>query len=459
MAALKHIIVQRWNTIDESWRVAIVTFVVARLFYFVWSVVIFAIQPIAIQNFELSNEPILSIFQLENSKAYIYSREIQGQILTFQAANPATLIDQQTGSIWDISTGKARQGALEGTALPAGKTQPNEIFPYQGIQPYSGRWLAMWQRFDANWYVSIAERGYGTIPGDVHFPPLYPLLMRVVQPIIGNTFLAGLLISHLATLYLLKLLYDVYSAWGDRTAARRSVLFFVIYPTFFFCFSTYTESLFLVTVLLALHALSKRSWLWAGFWTFCAVLTRLQGVALLIPMLWTMWRDQPFLRKFTHWAGGIIAGSSGLLYLYLRSQQSSADTIPLAEPELHARIVTPWQAYWSAIQNLFSSHATFIDILNWSITTLLIVMIIVGWKRLPIEYNLFAVFSLLITIIRMVDTQPLNSMTRYSLTIFPIFFLLSQSAENPWIQRAIIYGSVLLSLYLSGQFFLWGWVG
>jgi len=448
----------RWNRLAESWRFAITAFVLARLFYALWSWVIFSIQPVAIQNFELSGEPIVSIFNLQNSAAHVYLRQVNGETLIFQLVDKENMIDQQTRSIWNISDGTAVRGQYQNSVLASAKTRPADIFPYHRVTPYPGVWLAMWQRFDANWYVSIAENGYGSIPGDVHFPPLFPLLMRTLQPIFRSTFLAGLFISHLATVFALKLLYDVFTQWGETRIGRRAFIFFVIYPSTFFLFSAYSEPLFLVVALLSLRAMNSRSWSWAGFWIFCAILIRLQGVALLAPMLFLMWRDDPFLRKRAHWAGVSIAGIGGVFYLYIRSKQVTENTIPFAETDLHARLVPPWQSYWYAVETIFSRNATLIDILNWIIVTLFIILLIWGWKKIPLAYNIYTLFSLLIILTRMVETQPLMSMSRYSLTLFPSFYALSLAGENPWLRRAIIYISILLNLFLSGQFFIWGWV-
>ncbi|HSJ86493.1 MAG TPA: mannosyltransferase family protein, partial [Anaerolineales bacterium] len=246
MAHLRNILAQRWNNIDASWRVAMAAFLITRFFYLLWSWVIFSIQPVAVQNFELSGEPILSVFQLESSDAHVYLREVNGGTLVFQAASKTHLIDQNTNSVWDISEGKAIQGPFKGFILPKSKTMPADLFPYHNVLPYAGKWLAMWQRFDANWYISIAEHGYGSTPGDDHFPPLFPLLIRILLPITKNGLLAGLVISHIATLIALKLLYDVFSQWGEKQATRRALIFFVLYPTFFFFFSAYSEPVFLL---------------------------------------------------------------------------------------------------------------------------------------------------------------------------------------------------------------------
>jgi hypothetical protein len=449
---------QRWKTIDEAWRFAIIAFLAARLFYALWSLAILAVQPLAVQNIELSNEPILTIFNLQDSQTYTYLREINGKVLNFRATSASTVGDLQTGSTWDISTGLALQGQFQGTVLSPSKTAPSEIFPYHSTKTYPKRWLAIWQRFDANWYTSVADNGYGTIGGDDHFPPLFPVLIRILEPLFGSAFLAGLLISHLATLYALKLLHDTFNEWGGSYLAKRTVLFLLIYPTSFFLFSVYTESLFLVTALLSLHDMKKGSWAWAGFWIFCAVLTRLQGAALIVPMIYLMWREHSFLRKAVSWFGLAIPALGGLFYLFLRSTQVNHGVVPLVEADWHARLVPPWKTYWYAIQTLASGRFTFIDLLNWTVVTLFLILLVVGWRKIPLEYNLYTAFSLLIMLIRIVETQPLISMSRYSLTLFPSFFIFSLAGENPWLRRLIIYTFIPLNLYLSAQFFLWGWV-
>lgn len=459
MTLFNNILLPRWKSLEASWRFAIVAFIIVRIFYMLWSWIILTIQPLSVQNIDLSGESLLTIFNLQNSQAYIYLREVQGQSLTFRAAEDvSTVTDLQTGSIWDISTGTAIRGQYNGLTLASSKTRPLEIFPYHNAEPYSIKWLAIWQRFDANWYISIAETGYGGIKGDVHFPPLFPILIRILKPLLGNAFLAGLVISNLAALYAIKLLYKTFSEWGGDLPAKRTTLLMLIYPTSFFLFSAYTESLFLVTALLSLQYMRRHSWAWAGFWAFCAILTRLQGVALAIPMIYLIWREGRFMQKASHWFGLAVPAIGGLLYLFLRSRHMTQNIVPLVETDLHAQLGFPWESYWYAIQTLLSGQFSFVDVLNLVIVTLFIILLVSGWRKIPLEYNLYTTFSLLIMLIRIVETQPLNSMSRYSLTLFPSFFILGLASEGPWIRRLIIYIFIPLNLYLSAQFFLWGWV-
>jgi len=458
VTSFKNALAQRWKALDQSWRFAIAAFLIVRLFYGLWSWTILTVQPLAIQNIGLSDEPVLTVFNLQTSQAHTYLRELDGQTLTFRAAGSDTAVDLQTGSLWDPSTGIALAGQYKGAALPPSKTTPADIFPYYNARPYPVNWLAIWQRFDANWYISVAETGYGGIAGDDHFPPLFPVLIRILQPLFGSAFLAGLFIAHLATFYAIKLLYDTFHQLGGVQLAKQSTLFILIYPASFFLFSVYSESLFLVAALLSFQQMKKRSWVWAGFWIFCAILTRLQGAALILPMMYLMWLDRPFLRKPVQWFGLALPALGGSFYLFLRSRQVTDGAIPFVEAAWHARLVPPWETYWYAIQTLLSGNFTFIDALNWSVITLFMILLIAGWRKIPLEYNLYTATSLLIILLRIVETQPLISMSRYALNLFPCFFILGFAGENPWIRRLIIYTFAPLNLYLSAQFFLWGWV-
>lgn len=54
--------------------------------------------------------------------------------------------------------------------------------------------------------------------------------------------------------------------------------------------------------------------------------------------------------------------------------------------------------------------------------------------------------------------KPLYSFSRYTLAFIPTFMLLGRAGQNGIIHRLILYPSVALFLYFSGQFFIWGWV-
>ena len=125
---------------------------------------------------------------------------------------------------------------------------------------------------------------------------------------------------------------------------------------------------------------------------------------------------------------------------------------------LHAKFVLPWDNIFAAISLLASGRGSIVDALNLIVTLGLIAMMFAVWKKLPLEYTLYSLSMLVAPMFRMTTTQPLVSMTRYALVIFPVFIVLGIWGRNQWVNRAVIYTSVLLQLYLSAQFILWGWV-
>jgi hypothetical protein len=444
---------------NKAIRWGLVAFLVARVVLTVWSLLIALLLPVQVKNLDLFGSPVLATLNLKTSERHAYSRQVDGTVLTFHSGEPGQVVDVQTSSVWSLSDGRAVSGALAGRTLSASPFTSEDIFPYRGVAAESNLLLAPWQRFDANWYVAIAERGYGTMSGDTHFAPFYPALVRLFGMFIGNYFVAGLLISNLATVAMLAVLYLIVSEYFDASVATRAGVFLLIFPTALFFFSAYTESLFVIAALLALWSMQKQNWLWAGFWSFCAILVRLQGVALFVPLLYALWAARPIDKKFARLASlGLPVGAIAL-YLFIRAVGGDATIIPTSEPSLFARLVPPWENYVYALQTIASGRFTIADVLNWLVTTIFVVLLVVGWRKLPVVYSLYAAASIVVLTMRLVDTQPLNSMVRYVLTLFPIFILLGIWGKNAWAQRAIVYSSFPLALFLSAQFVMWGWVG
>jgi hypothetical protein len=80
------------------------------------------------------------------------------------------------------------------------------------------------------------------------------------------------------------------------------------------------------------------------------------------------------------------------------------------------------------------------------------------WQRHRLGWGLYSAMLLLFMLLPSSEFKPLYSFSRYALAFFPTFFLLAQAGRQPHVNRAILYPSLILYLYFSAQFFIWGWV-
>ena len=440
------------------WRFAITSVIAARLLYTLWSFAILSLFPVAIQNTNLFGEPVLTAFDLRMSQRYVYSRVVGEDILTFRTANGNSVRDAQTNSTWKLSDGEAVEGPLAGSRLQVSTVPVESVFPYKGVEANPTPLLAIWQHFDANWYLSIAQNGYGQFPDDTHFAPLYPLLIRLFYPFVGNWLVAGLILSQLFLIWLVKELYEVYEDWGGREIAQKSVFYLLIFPSAFFLFSAYAEPLFILTSILALQGIRSRRWLPAGLWTACAILSRVQGVALLLPLAYALWKTYRFHVSSQHFKAFIFPSLAAIAYIVLRIVAGAPSVIPISEPSVAAKLVWPWNSFVDALRMFWDGSFTYLNAVNLALTLLVVTLLIYGWKKIPIEYSLYSIACVLILVMREVETQPFNPMIRYALTIPPVFYMLAQFSKDRWINRLILITSLLLGLYLSAQFFMWGFV-
>lgn len=448
-----------WQKTPPAWKFSLLSVTLMRVFYTLWSLIFLSAFPLVVQNQEFFGEQIVTVFDLHTSRSYAYQRLVDEELLNFQKFDSQHLIDTKTGSIWRSSDGRATLGFYEGQSLSPTKITTERLFPYQGVSVDADPWLAIWQRFDVNWYLAISQNGYGHVSGDVHFPPLFPLLIRLTSLVFRNDFISALIISQFALYLMVKLLYDVFTEWGGEHMAKGGIFFLLIFPTSFFFFSAYTEALFMTVAIFCLRAIQSSRWHWAGFWLCCAILIRLQGVALLLPLAWsllhTRFRNTRLVDLFFAGLGPMVAIG---IYLLIRARGGDPSIIPFTETNLHARIVPPWDNLIYSVRYIFNGSAGYIDILNLAALILFSILLVVHWKKFPLEYGLFSAASLVVLTMRLVDTQPLNSMIRYLLTVFPVFYLFGIFAENKWINRLMFVCFLILNLFLSAQFFLWGWV-
>ena len=380
---------------------------------------------------------------------------------------------------------------LSGWAMVVQQASPVPDEVNEGIRPYlsqpilndgaAGWLLGPWQRFDALHYTRIAAQGYAH-PEDSVFPPLYPLLMRALGGLVGGSHTAhlavGILISNAALLGLLILLHKVGSDLLGAEHATRLLVYFALFPTSFFLFAPYTESLFLLLTLGSLWLAFRHDQLgWAGLLGLLAALTRLTGWVLVVPLAYHFWQRHLGQGKWKidpigGWhprllgkAATIFLPGLGLvLFLIFRAWLGLPPLGNVYAEYWFQRTGIPGTDLLRALPGMFGlgtgRSGEFTLWFDFFITWLLLSTTIVAlfrWRHW-LGWGLYAAMLLLFMLLPSSEFQPLYSFSRYALAFFPTFFLLAIWGANSKIHRLILYPSLLLYLYFSAQFFIWGWV-
>ncbi len=156
-------------------------------------------------------------------------------------------------------------------------------FPYKEILvEYVPALLRPLANFDGVHYILIARQGYTTY--EQAFFPLFPFLIKYVGLAINHQYLiAGLAISAASYLVGMVLLLRICKKMLGARASWWCIALYLSFPTAFFFNTVYTESLFLLLVMLAL--VYQRNWIVGSLAGAAASLTRLTGVFLLFPAL------------------------------------------------------------------------------------------------------------------------------------------------------------------------------
>jgi hypothetical protein len=328
--------------------------------------------------------------------------------------------------------------------------------------------VGVWQRWDACWYTKIATFGYEAGQNSVAFFPLFPLLVGLVgRLLLGAIALGGLVVAGAAYVVAMTGLRRLVALDFDDDVSLRTVIAISIFPTAFFFFAPFTESLFLATTVWAILAARQRWWTIAAIAALLAALTRIQGVFLVLPLAWEAamtWRDAGWGTGGRWWppAGtrlrpivAALAPAIGLAAFLMFSATVAGQT-PLDTQEAWGgtNFHPPWEvidASWRwAVQ-----HHDPLQVFNLVALIAFGLVTLVGLRQVPFAYSLFAIPQIALIATR-IQPIPLTSTGRYLLVVFPVFVILAL-VEGRWVRFAWIVAStmflaLLLATFLQGSF-------
>jgi hypothetical protein len=340
--------------------------------------------------------------------------------------------------------------------------------------------LAPWYRWDTVHYLDLASAGYNRAFLSV-WPPLYSGLIYFFSLTGLSPITAAIIVSNLCTIAALAVLFRMADDLSEGSGVR-TLFFMAVFPTAFFLMAAYSESLFIVLAAGCLW-MSHRQNLWlAGLLASLAVLTRLQGVILAVPLLYEG------LELYRHVRRGKPLKARSLSFLQL----CLPAVLPLITATGFAAYVRfglnapwPWQtlaAEWgqhtgwpweglvgnltslAGIRKLTTSInplAQFMDLAAVVFAGVFTGMMIFKRKGFPVAYCLYTLAGLLVILMKLDNQGLLVSASRYVLSLFPIFLYMAVSREKPlpqWGNLLLVSTGLTAQAVLLVCFAKWIWI-
>ena len=307
---------------------------------------------------------------------------------------------------------------------------------------------------DGPHYLFIAENGYvsdGNNVNNIVFYPLYPLLTRLLSILLGGrTALAGMILSQVC--YGLSAV--VMAKLAERTCDHPgyAMASYMLYPFGFFCLGVFTEGLFLLLSLLGLYLIRERKWLWAGLVSFLCALCRTQGVLLLLPGIYMVWRQ--YREEGRKWKYLSVLGSVLGFFVYLCINKIVCGEFFAYQ---YYESIAPWwqtpQWLGATIAQQWAMGLEHPDLANWIYWPQLFLyfiaaaLLLAGWRsRLDMPYILYgtAYLGMCYTASRLI------SGCRYMLGCVPVFLCVGQ-IKNRGLRAFIL----LAELVFFGMYYYW----
>ncbi len=319
-----------------------------------------------------------------------------------------------------------------------------------------------WARFDSGWYARIAKYGYQNIPmgdgQDTNFFPMYPLVIRTVGKIVGNIYLAGIIVSNAAFLLALIGLHGLVVKRYGPALAKRTVTLLAFNPFSFFYSAVYAEALFLFFLVYAFYLCENRRYFLAGVSAACAGATRNLGVFAFVGLgLLALRQRENAPRRLEARALWLLLAAVGPLaysvFLWIRFN----------DPLLFLHAQRAWGTF-SPLGNLTHIFNTFhtnrflalgrlaLFLLHAGVGIFSILLVLKVGKFLKMPYVIFSLLLILPGFLR------LTSLGRYVMVVFPVFIALAMVTDKRWVYRGALAVEGCLLLLLSLMFTHWYWV-
>jgi hypothetical protein len=386
-----------------------------------------------------------------------------------------------------------------GNAIPGGENPPGLL---SGFGTLGDRLAAPAARWDAAWYLTIAQHGYqpGVSPQSplrAVFFPFYPLLIRGLNELGVPLLIAGVLISIAAfgaALYGLQRLVALERAGAGATLAAWAL---ALCPTTVFFSAIYTDSLYLALSIAVFLCARRGSWAAAALLTALAGATRNTGILLLAPLaLMYLYGprgdrlpDAPDARRLRRRyriradAAWLAVAPAGLAAYLAYWGLAGGDALAPLHGERFFRhhftgpLLGLWNAVNAAAQDLWhiatgklpvelfdtgtgSSLGTgWQNLVALGLLALALFALAGVLRTLPAAYGVYASLGLLVPLSSPVYDTPPQGMPRYAAMLFPLWMWLGAwLARHRRLVAPVLGASALSAALLAAEFSTWHFV-
>jgi hypothetical protein len=146
--------------------------------------------------------------------------------------------------------------------------------------------------WDIAHYLRLSQEGYEAGSQSCAFYPLWPLVIRAnafvtrIEPLV-----ASLLLANVLSIIGLWLFYRLVERRCGPAISRDSLVLMLAFPGALFFSFPYTESLYLVILMLFFWGLELNRWFWVAVAGFLLPLTRAVGIFIVLPLAWYLYEE------------------------------------------------------------------------------------------------------------------------------------------------------------------------
>lgn len=331
---------------------------------------------------------------------------------------------------------------------------------------YKRIWLDIWGVWDSIWYLRTASEWYPLelIAGrsNYGFFPLYPLLVKMLGMIIGDNFIAAVIVSNICLITACVFLYRLVRLYLDSDIALRSIKYLFLFPTAFILSGIFSEPLFLVLAIMCFYYAKKGKWLFVGIAGFLLSLTRSNGVVILLPMLYEYLKTKHFnLRNIKRDISFLSLIPFGLFVFMGYCYYLTGDYLEYA----HAKEAGWKMALGNPLENIYLSlFSKSIPLVFNAVFAIIVIMVLLLFcKKIGFSYWLYGMLSIFIPLIygvgkvgSAVTIRPvvgsMTGTTRFALVIFPFYILFARWGRHRYIDQIF---TILLSILQGFLMVFW----